>query len=346
MAKLHLRFRNIRPDVLDAARSLFDVNPHTLDPVMQEAAANTFLTRVCEAYNVPTPEVRIEEYRGRYHGSYEYLPAEAIEGDDGPESIRAAQVILRKFSVLNLFGIARTHLLNHQAVAPKADEPWGWACSLFYAVKPVRFRKLVREGKIKKGLRPSDTYSRATFARMVAAGVAEEDGNVLVANFDPRTLDAIESGEIDIRTILPRSAQPSALSSWDWDDDDAEVDILAEDSVAPTDEQGPFDEDTEQEDDGEDADQTDLLHDPDAFTEEAERMEATFGNSEGDHPELEEQNRVNAPSLDNDGLDDLGIVELRKLIKGRVPGGYSLSKPDLIAALRAQRIGADGQVRA
>jgi hypothetical protein len=339
MPKLHLRFKNIRPEVLDAARALFDANPHQLDSVMQEAAAGTFITRVCNAYNVPTPEVRVEEMVHRWDGTYEYLPAEAIMVDGSPESMRAAQVIIRKFSVLNLFGIARTHLLNHEAVTPKADEPWAWACSLFYAVKPVRFRKLVREGKIRKGMSPADTYSRATFARMVAAGVAEEDGNVLVENFDPRTLDAIESGEMDVRTILPRSATPSALSDWSWDedDDDEVIDLLSEDSEAPAGEEGPFE-----------VTEASLLGALDEALSEHEAVGEAIAAGAEMHAQVAGmtiEDEIEEIQSADDGLDSLGIVALRGLIRGRVPGGYSLSKPELIAALRAQGINSNGEVQ-
>lgn len=347
MSKLHLKFRNIRPDVLDAARQLFDRKPHSLTEDGQKEAIEQFVVTVCNAYGVPTPEVRVESGGGRYGGTYEYLPAEAIIGEDGPESVRAAQVVIRKFSALNLFGIVRTHLLNHQAVSPKENEPWGWACSLFYAVKPVRFRRLVREGKIRKGIKVADTYTRATFARMVAAGVAEENGNVLVQNFDPRVLDQIESGEVDIRTILPAGTNPSALSDWSWDDDedDDPIDLLDEDDQALTSQARSAVEDDDAE--------SDIVREASLATAGALLAEAVFSDDPDRADALEEAAQqivsdaepeyVDGNSGD-DGLDSLGIVALRNLIRGRVPGGYSLSKPDLIAALRAQGIRSDGSV--
>lgn len=63
--------------------------------------------------------------------------------------------------------------------------------------------------------------------------------------------------------------------------------------------------------------------------------------------ELLDEDADNLPDEDEtdqprsgDGLDALGIVALRRLSRGVVSGGYSLSKPDLIAALRAAGVAA------
>lgn len=48
----------------------------------------------------------------------------------------------------------------------------------------------------------------------------------------------------------------------------------------------------------------------------------------------DESGTVDFSSAAPDSLESLGIVALRKLSRGRVSGGYSLSKPDLINALR------------
>lgn len=306
MPKLHLRFKHIKPETVEAAQALFASRPWSLDQEGKQGVAQAFVDVVCGTYAVPTCQVQVVEGDYPSHwGTYEYTPEEGTVDADGiPQSIQAAQIFFRKFSIINLFGMVRTHLLNHGAVTPKPqDEPWGWACSLFYIVNPVGFRARVREGRIRKGgIKPADTYGRNTFARMVAVGVATETGNVLVPKFDPRLLDQIEAGELDVRTLLPEDATPSSLSGWSWDDDEEDEDIFSE-------------------------------------------GESTVAPYDHGYDDAAVVVREDVEVVESDGLDALTLVQMRRLIRGRIPGGYSLSVGDLREALRAQGIDSTGEVR-
>lgn len=294
MSKLHLSFRNIRADVLDAATALIDAKPWREENANERVKlANNFVRSASLAYDIASPEVIIDT---AYYAPLDYNPAEATMDDalHLPESVQAAQIVLRKFSLVNLFAGFRIHMLN-SGIEPKENtsEPWGWAFSLFYTVRPVMFRARVREGRI-DFVRPVDLFSQNTLARLTVAGLADEDGNPLSNGVTVALLERVESGEIDPETAL------AAAEGIDVDD------LLDVEE----------DEDDEVEE-----------HDPEAFAEEAERLEAEFGNSEGDHPELDEDN-----------LDTLPLTELRKLSRGVFSGGYSMRKPDLIASLREHGI--------
>lgn len=296
MPKLHLSFRNIRVPVKDAALSLFERKPWRESPQEQEKIANEFVRAASTAYSVVSPEVIVDyvsESDIPYVGAWDYNPAEGVQGGDGiPSSIQAAQIVLRKWSITELFAAFRVHLLNN-GVEPRENvpEPYGWAFSLFYSVKPVMFRARVRESRI-GAVTEADLYSRNTLARGVAAGVVTEEGDILVSNF-PKYLDELEAGTLTVESIL------SALSH----EEDAEGDEL-----------------------------------------EAQWAADAAIREEGDEAEVVPTTQtVGVPAIVDDGLDDLGIVDLRTLSRGVVSGGYSLRKPALIAALREAGVRAPGR---
>lgn len=316
--RIHLAFRNLNSEVVAAAEMLFQEKPWTMPAEDQEQIAQEFISEVCRAYGLPGANVEMLP-SNLFHGAMSYYPAEAREAEEGEESnedglvVTSARIVLRKWSILNLFAAARMHLLNHGR-EEKDHDPWGWACSLYYTVRPAMFRRLVREGKIRKGLKPADTYSSGTFARMVAAGVATESGNVLVPNFNPALLDEIEANTLDVRTLLPeshrRSYSPSALSSFD-DDEDGLDDLLDDEDDLPDAPMDSFEEDDED--------------------EEVSSIPAVAQECVEDEIVPPEQEAVS----EDDGLDALSIVALRQKSRGVVSGGYSMTKPVLIAALRA-----------
>lgn len=284
MSKLHRSFKNIRVPVIDAALTLFESKPWSLSPDDQQKAANEFVRAASAAYSVASPEVIVDVLDpdgAYYNGAYSYHPAEAVEGGDGlPTSVQAAQIILRKWSIVTLFGCFRAHLLNSGVEAREnTNEPYGWAFSLFYAVKPAMFRARVREGRISAAeFGEIDLYSRNTLARAVAAGVVTEEGEILVSNF-PKYLNDLEAGTLTVDQLL------------------ASVNIE--------------DEELAEEDD-------------DDFEDDDDEV------SETPEPQVVSPQGIDA----SDGLDDLGITELRQLSRGRISGGYSLRKPALVAALR------------
>lgn len=331
MARTHLSFKNFRPAAVDAAERLFAEKPWSItDELRLQEIAQEFSTRVCAAYSAPQAVVIVVDDP---FTPTAYTPA--IVREDGlgrMESVQQPTIRLGKWSIVNLFTVMRTHLLANGA-EQKAHDPNGWAHSLFYTVKPAMFRKAVRSGRI-RGLTAKDTFTSATWAKLVEHGVGDPyDGSLMC---DPS----------DVNDILARIDAGTYVDDVDVDEEDTSQSERADDF--------------EFTDDLDDEDEFDV--DPDDFTDEGERMELEFGHLEGDHPELDParfedtsdvggaqgevdllatsprpseiaMEAVEASEAD-DGLDALGIVALRKKSRGIISGGYSMGKPDLIVALR------------
>lgn len=325
MSKLHRSFKNIRVPVRDAALALFEAKPWREVPDEQQKLAQAFVDAAAAAYSVPTPEVNLDLVGGeealRWYGPYEYAPAEAvIEGDGIPQSIQASQIILRKWSIVNLFLCFRAHLLNSGVEAREnAEEPYGWAFSLFYSVKPAIFRARVREGRIgHPAFGEIDLYSRNTLARAVAAGVVSEEGEIIVSNF-PKYLDDLESGALTVEQLLESLSE---AAEGEDEEDDVEPD--------------GFGIQDEEDDEDSEIDVAAVLNAQAAVTPNAERAQELRDAAAQAAENAAETQIVSPVGIDasDDGLDGLGIVELRRLSRGRIVGGYSLRKPELVSALR------------
>lgn len=331
MARHHLRFRNIKSEAVRAAEVLFEARPHTQPAEVQLGIAQRFLVAVSDAYGVPVPDISFGGRRLRY--------TPGLVDSLGDDSIPAT-ITLRRFSVLNLFRGARQHLLAEGVVqANGASDDLGWAASLYYTVRPVQFRKIARQGRV-PNVHPQDTYSTETWERMRNVGVVNQWDRLLVPNFDPRDLEAIENGDID-----PFGREEPAEAPVE-DESDVYAAQVEDGEVACGEcgGEGYF----EPEDDESDPEECPVCHgngvvpaavgtvQAEAETEEILSDPETLAAIEEGERDLEEGNVSDTP---DDGLDALGIVKLRKLGSGQgIEGMWDLGVNDLRAALRAKGI--------
>lgn len=307
MARTHLSFKNFRPAAVDAAERLFAEKPWSItDEARLQEVAQEFSTRVCAAYSAPQAVVIVVDDP---FTPTAYTPA--IVREDGlgrMESVQQPTIRLGKWSIANLFTVLRTHLLANGA-EQKAHDPQAWAHSLFYTVKPAMFRKAVRSGRI-RGLSAKDTFTRATWAKLVENGVGNPyDGSL---ECEPGEVAGILA-QIDAGTFVSETFEEDTTQSELADD--FEVDL----------EDDNLDDEDEFDDDPADYEDTD----EDALAQAA----AEDGESLAPRPSEAAMEAVEASEA-NDGLDGLGIVALRRLSRGVVSGGYNLGKPALVAALR------------
>lgn len=245
MARLHLKFRNFRPEIVAAATTLFDQKPWTVEDDEQWLKiAQAFTDQVSNAYGVRSAAVDLESsYRRRTRVRYEPAQMEhsSMSEDEELVEVSPPRIVLTGHSIIVLFKGVRTHALAQGDMeAVSHDDPWGWACSLFYVVKPAMFRARARERRI-KGVTAKDTYSSETWQRMTEAGVTRGDWLAPdMENFDPRTLQENDSedsdgfaaslgddNEIDTETVdpdlvtdEPSFQDPAALFTGDDEESD------------------------------------------------------------------------------------------------------------------------------
>jgi hypothetical protein len=238
MTRAHLKYRkqDFLPRVLGATEDLFAAKPWRLD-IGQLDLFQRWADIVCEAHEVPPVGIHKIDHDAVGFG---YLVDETND---------VANVLLGRYSLATLFCGVGAHISLNSDRFNHIE----WGFSLFYIVRPVMFRRRVREGRI-EGLTARDTFSRATWDRLTVMGLT--NGNLLV---DPH---------FDIRTL------------------DAEDDLVNPDEVAEA------SEDTE-----------------------GVTIITTLPNGQS--------------SL----LASLPIVELRRLSRGLVSGGYNMRKDELITAL-------------
>lgn len=298
--RTHLKFRNFHTATTDAATELFEARPWREENIEQrQEIAQTFADKVCNAYHVPTVVVNIGP--GGYWRTTSYSPAIVqLNSMEQIESMSPPTITLAGWSIINLFVAVRTHLL---ANGTGDGEPVAWAHSLFYAVKPAMFRARVREGRI-QGLTAKDTFSAATWNLLVGAEAGDDDtGNLLV---DPGEVTQI------IEQIREGTYVPAPMTD-------------------PTATEGELTTDGE---DDEDEDEGDVFEADDSLPDELETDEPDEDETVSETGNVLGTDRDPNVSANNDGLDALNIVALRRLSRGVVSGGYSMSKPELIAALR------------
>lgn len=173
MAKLHLAFRSIEPEVVAATETLFAAKPWREDRDSQAALAQTWLDTTTTLYGLPEIHFAFTESNVRV----EYVPATG----DSP-----AKIVANHFSLINLFWAMARHR-GEFSRSGAGHNPMGWACSLFYTVRPAMFRARVREGRV-VGVGVRDIYSAATWARIQSHGLDPRQADVL------RTLAQINDG--------------------------------------------------------------------------------------------------------------------------------------------------------
>lgn len=240
----HLKFRNFRPSIVQAAEDLFEAKPWSIDDDREwEKVAQAFCDAVSNAYGVRTAVVEADSsytYRRRRGVRYEPAQVEHSVLSAGEEMTEVAppKILVKNQSIISLFKGVRIHALAQGDLeAVSIDDPWAWACSLFYTVRPIMFRARARQGRI-KDVTARDTYSSETWDRMVEAGVTRGDSLAYdYQNFDPRTLES-QVSDSDLEEFVA-STDDDNLPDEEETDVDPEVepghgDMLAEAILAET----------------------------------------------------------------------------------------------------------------
>ena len=82
----HLKFRNFRPSVLEAAEQLFAAKPWHMEAEEWQKTAQTFADAICTSYEVRNVVVQVATYH--FSGGFEYQPAlvEASSLSEGEET--------------------------------------------------------------------------------------------------------------------------------------------------------------------------------------------------------------------------------------------------------------------
>lgn len=145
-----------------------------------------------------------------------------------------------------------------------------------------------------RGVEPKDTYTTASWQKLLDNGLVDTRGRLRFSNADTNYF--LQHGQMP----TPSAPEPAEIPAADMNDEQYEEYIAAVEAE-------------EQEDTA------------DLPEEGAVYQEATEGPFEG---------TLVAPNEITDGLDGLGIVQLRKVSRGAVSGGYSMTKPVLIHAIR------------
>lgn len=297
----HLKYRGIRDEAKAAATDLFAQRPWTLENGEKVDAAQAFADELSSIYGVPSPQIQISP---RIFHSYSYRPAIRTALD---EQITRGVITLKNWSILQLFKALREHI--NYCKNQRVDE-FDWACSLFYSVKPTMFRKRVREGRI-NGVAVAALYTTETWERMKAEGLVDEYDRLVVPQEETEDEDELAALAMDLAVegeVLSGIDETEAFLSEQAMQAEADAADQRADAAFGVN----WDEDDEDEDESDDDDEPTVAEQVAAETDEAFR---------------------------NDGLDNLGIVALRRLGSGQsIPGMWNLDKPGLIAALRAKGI--------
>lgn len=211
MAKFHLRFKQFKPGTLEATDALFAARPWRVDEEGAVALGQTWLDAVCATYELPpvrlevgTPGRTLARSSSRRQTSGDplaYAPGEEdVPNEDESELLRRPALRVppqtqrggSRFSVFQLFKHFRIYMLDNGVQRAndrrsKKDDVHGWACSLFYRVRPIMFRARVRQGRIKR-IHPDELLARETLDSRRAVSRGERVAEV-------RQEIAQESGE-------------------------------------------------------------------------------------------------------------------------------------------------------
>jgi hypothetical protein len=181
MARRHLRFRNFKTTTIRATDALFVDGPWTGDDEHKATVFETWLRRVADAYGVPAPTLEISDDA-------------QVAANGGVYEL--GQITLPKYSVVLLFHQFRHHMQAMGVAGVEStgypgrdmfiaeDDAISWACSLWYKVRPVSFRKAVRDGSIRY-VRPQDLLATRTFdGEVMRSALDGEDNPVEGVNDD------------------------------------------------------------------------------------------------------------------------------------------------------------------
>lgn len=192
MARFHLRFKSFKPETLAATEELFAAKPWREDEAFKQAAGQKWLDAVCATYELPPVRFVLGEFeesdlneRIDRSGNFEQDPLAYNPGEEDvpsePESelLRRKQFKIPAWSLFQLFKHFRIYMLDNgfERANPrrsKKDDVHGWACSLFYKVRPVMFRARVRDGRIKR-IHPDELLTQET---LLARREQERTGRV------------------------------------------------------------------------------------------------------------------------------------------------------------------------
>ncbi len=144
--KHHLTFKNLHPKLIVVTKEFFDAQPWRIeDPDEKYALYDAWLATVSEdVYKIEKPGLVV-------------IPGHPLLEMACALYDRHQKVIaMRRYSVLSLFHEYRMHMqemgcignISEYTPDQRRDDAAGWSCSLFYTLKPLLFRKSVREGKI------------------------------------------------------------------------------------------------------------------------------------------------------------------------------------------------------
>lgn len=181
MARLHMQFKNVHKATRRAAKTLFDSKPWQGSDEDKQSKFERFLREAAAVYGVPQPSLSI------------------VTGSEVVGLVSPNTIVLDKYSVTSLFNAFRQHMQYTGAVDVEfldRRDAQAWACSLFYMIRPILFRKRVREGRI-MGVTPNDLLTSASllarqdevdeaFAGIVATSYDSDD------DIEPEDEDAAE----------------------------------------------------------------------------------------------------------------------------------------------------------
>lgn len=160
MARLHLKYRNIRPGVVKAVQDLIHAKPHTVEISAEKLAlAQNAANLICAEYGVKAPNIEITPTIRRA-SAYRPSQRDALGGES------TAQIVLRKFSVFTLLSSLAQHINSKRTFQ---FERRAFAASAFYLANPVTFRKAVRDGRI-KGVDAVDTFTAESWEKLSTEG--------------------------------------------------------------------------------------------------------------------------------------------------------------------------------
>lgn len=175
MPRTHLALKNFRPPVLEATTALFNAKPWNANVTDQLGLGQTFVSAICQAYNVRDCTLVMRPLWG---ASHDYTPAVVSENTVGETVVVSAPtIVLDAWSITNLMVALRMHLLAN-GVAQVNHDPEAWVHSLFYTVRPAMFRARVREGRIGH-LTAKDTFTTETWELLVNADVGSDRTEML-----------------------------------------------------------------------------------------------------------------------------------------------------------------------
>lgn len=317
MARTHLRFRNFRPATVEAAQAFFDAKPwrEEFGSERQIELAQNLVNAVCVTYSVPTAQVELSE--STYAPATYVTATVRVNSMEQIEEISPPKIHLARWSILTLLKALRTHLLAN-GIEQHADDPEAWAHSLFYTVKPAMFRARARENRV-PGVTAKDTFSSETWEKLVNVGVADSFHETISCR--PNEVNGILRQIAEGTYVAPEAPAevPAATSSAGNESDDGWA--------------GLFDDDDD--DNLDDELEVDDIDTDDNDTEDSEVVGTAVTSAEAGETvgvQLSSDVAMTQVAL-YDTLSGKSIVALRRLSRGRVQGGYSMSKPDLVTAL-------------